>query len=170
MPNWCENELRVTGKKKDLETFIALAAGSRSEETDFNFENFIPYPQEFADADRAQREWEEVYKDVPWGDRPPRPADGYNSGGYEWCIANWGTKWPARDPSLGRTQRGCNISFETAWGPPAPVIRKLGALFPGLTFSLKYWEGGAGFKGCLTVKGDETLEEWEDSYCGGRGG
>lgn len=170
MPNWCVNDLIVNGNRKEVDRFIAAVAGSREDDTDFDFEKLIPYPKEYAVLDHALREWEDKYKNVEWSARPPRPSDGYNQGGYEWCCANWGTKWNASEAHLSVTTRGCRVSFTTAWSPPCPVIRKAAELFPTLTFKLKYWEGGMGFQGILTVKGDSTIEEWEGDYRGGRGG
>lgn len=170
MPNWCENELYIKGKKSEVEAFLDLVRGSRDDDTELDFTKIVPYPDPYKAADEARRAWEENHKGVPWGDRPPPPADGYNQGGYEWCIANWGTKWNACDTRVRKTSRGCTFSFNTAWSPPAPVIRKAASLFPSLQFDLKYWEGGCGFQGGLSVKGDDVLNDWDDHYTGNRGG
>lgn len=170
MPNWCENELRVIGRKADVERFIGFVAGSRDDQTDFDFDRIVPYPEDYGAADAALRKWEEDNKGMPWNERTGRPQDGYNQGGYEWCIANWGTKWNACDTVVRKTSRGCTFSFNTAWSPPGPVIRKAASLFPSLQFDLKYWEGGCGFQGGLSVKCEEVLEEWEGEYRGRRGG
>lgn len=171
MPNWCECELRVSGPKRDVDTFVRSVLGPREDETPFDFNKIIPYPEEFAEPDRRASEWGKMYADVPYGQRPPRPADGFNNGGYEWCRANWGTKWPASSVSFEKTSRGCTYRFETAWSPPEPVVRKAALAFPTLTLDLKYWEGGSGYRGQLTAKGEEIISEWcEDGYRGNRGG
>lgn len=120
-PNWCENRLEIKGKTEDLRKFREYAKSSK---TPLDFNNFIPYPKRFADLDR----------------KPINDKDGYNSGGYEWCIANWGTKWNSCDAKKSSVynQRLC-YDFDTAWSPPAPIIRKMGELFPSLHFILKYW-------------------------------
>ena len=46
---------------------------------------------------------------------------------YEWSIREWGTKWNSYD--FG--EAGDNeISFNTAWSRPEPVIKKLSEMFP----------------------------------------
>ena len=170
MPNWCENELYIKGKKSEVEAFIEAVRGGRDDQTDFDFAKIIPYPEEYDLADKARREWEETYRDVPWNQRPPAPQDGFNQGGYQWCCGSWGTKWNARDTRFRKTTRGCIMNFNTAWSPPTPVIMQASRLFPKLEFHLEYWECGAGFKGVLRVKGGEIIEEWTDAYRGSRGG
>ncbi|MBM3913551.1 MAG: hypothetical protein FJ351_03785 [Sphingomonadales bacterium] len=40
---------------------------------------------------------------------------------YDWCCANWGTKWNASDTHWNDN----SVSFLTAWAPPDPVIQKM---------------------------------------------
>ena len=88
---------------------------------------------------------------------------------YSWSIKYWGTKWNAFDVQVVPTTRGCTIYFTTAWSPPGPVVAKASELFPDLLFTLKYWEGGAGFKGVFTAQAGETHDD-ESPYTGNRGG
>ena len=170
MPNWCENELYIKGKKSEVEAFIETVRGGREDPTVFDFAKIVPYPEEYDLADKARREWEETYKNVPWNQRPPAPQDGFNQGGYQWCCNNWGTKWNACDIRFYKTSRGCTMGFNTAWSPPTPVIAKASELFPNLYFRLKYWEGGAGFRGEFEAQGGVILNDWNDNYLGHRGG
>ena len=43
MANWCENDLRVEGPIAAIDEFLKFAAG----ESPFDFNRFIPYPEEF---------------------------------------------------------------------------------------------------------------------------
>lgn len=61
---------------------------------------------------------------------------------YDWRIENWGTKWDAYDRTSeewdnGNTGTG-NYTFNTAWTPPVPVIRRLATIFPDITFTWKW--------------------------------
>lgn len=53
---------------------------------------------------------------------------------YDWCIANWDTKWNAYDNESEGTD--C-IKFSTAWANPEPVIRKLAEMYPGAR--IEHW-------------------------------
>src|SRR5262245_11180350 len=93
MPNWCECDLRIEGPTAKVEEFLEFAKG---EESCLDFSRFIPYPEHFAELDRAAAEWAER-NPPPWSEEAfkTRPTDGYNQGGCEWCVRNWGTKWNA---------------------------------------------------------------------------
>lgn len=188
MPNHCSNDLRVKGKpeeikkffefaRKDLDKVDALKSAVEIVADKLGIEekpyghmeagNFIPYPKKFSDADKAA---EIARKENPknWG----KIKDGYNNGGYEWCIKNWGTKWGMYDFSeVKSTKTSSVVSFSSAWSPPMPVILKMSEMFPSLTFMLRYYECGAGYKGMYECKGGEVLNEsYSDKYRGPRGG
>ena len=87
---------------------------------------------------------------------------------YEWRVGrmenlfrdgHWGTKWNACYFALvdSPTDTRAKIGFCTAWSPPKPVIVELSKQLPGLSFTLKYWECGCGFRGILRVKAGRDL-------------
>ena len=53
MPNWCENDLTVEGPTEVVEEFLKFAAG----ESPFDFDRFIPYPEEFRRLDEIAEAW-----------------------------------------------------------------------------------------------------------------
>jgi hypothetical protein len=76
---------------------------------------------------------------------------------YNWRVENWGTKWNGYDGSF--TDDFTIFSFDTAWSPPLPVIRKLAEL-TGETFILEYIEEGMGFCGRYTAGKDGDYYEF----------
>lgn len=105
-----------------------------TEESEFDFNVLIPYPKEYAEKDRIAREYE---KENP-GNWKDRPKDGFNSGGYEWCIANWGTKWNAYN--IEWIADYAEMRFDTAWSTPEPIFEALKAKFPAIRFSVGYYD------------------------------
>jgi hypothetical protein len=87
--------------------------------------------------------------------------DGYNNGGYNWCCANWGTKWWVSDDDVVLENYGDNIeiSFDTAWSPPRNVVERLAELYPTLNFHLMYEEPGCNFAGDITFEGGVVIDE-----------
>lgn len=165
MPNHCYCELRIKGNPQRIENFFQSVKGV---EKLIDEALILPYPKKYQDQDdKAKAHNEKVYKT---GKGKPI-KDGYNSGGYEWCVENWGTKWGMYDFSEVKFfQQSAVVRFFTAWSPPLPLILKMGEMFPRLQFTLRYYEGGAGFKGVYSVKqGQNILDESED-YSGNRGG
>lgn len=172
MPNYCENDLRIIGDGK--EAFLEHAKGTPyGKPVLFDFNKFIPYPQKYIDQDAAVEAERKAWREQPEATRGPCPRtkDGFNSGGYEWCIANWGTKWNAGDVRLGdHDDYEAYLHFSTAWGPPSPVIVAASDMFPNLDFELVYYEKGMQFHGILRCKAGEVLEDWRGKYVGNRGG
>lgn len=148
MPNWCSNSIVINGTKEEINALENLLASGKG---DFDFNLFLPYPQEFKVLDDAYAAAKAA--DVPWN---KLPKDGYNQGGYEWCIYNWGTKWNAVSPSSKRVdEENLSAWFDSAWSPPLGVIQAMSAMFPNLTITINYREEGMDFEGFAThLKGD----------------
>jgi len=188
MPNWCEDELIVRGDKETLKKFREFAKGKHKAKLDFCA--FIPYPKEYEELDEAcyetEKQIQEMTKKIQEAKteeekkrfeglaklifqlRPKR--DGYNSGGYEWCCANWGTKWNAKEVQVKERERSLFYSFQTAWSPPSPVVFAMSRAFPTLEFCLKFWERGVGYQGTYKIKAGKVLKDVSKEYRGSRGG
>lgn len=173
MPNHVEQDLVVTGPVATLQEFIKFA----EEEEDvfstpekvkiLSANKFIPYPEEFQKLDDAAEEAHEK------GDYAVK--DGFNSGGYQWCIQNWGTKWGIYDATIvsqkliGKKGK-IKYTSQSAWSPPLPVVDAMSKKFPDLKFDMKYYERGMAFKGHYVVQNGEVLTNEESAYHGHRGG
>ena len=149
MPNHCENDLTVTGDKKELSRFKELAKGAcpfpfENEEQPLYCHQFIPAPKE--------------------------AVEDYNNIGYDWCIANWGSKWGAYDVELQEDEAELFYTFNSAWSPILPVVKKMAEMFPELTFDYRYYEGGMGFHGVLRIEKGKVVIEKQGEYLGQRGG
>lgn len=161
MPNHVENDLTVKGKKSDIVKFINAVKGE--EPIDVN--KIIPYPEHFKKLDDAAQDARMK------GDFSVK--DGYNQGGYEWCIENWSTKWGMYDflePSMSKNGTVFRISFNSAWSPPLKIIVKLGEMFPELKFTLKYYDAGMGFQGTIKMVDGKMVDYKQKGYRGSRGG
>ena len=180
MPNWCENELKIEGPKKELEKFIEGAKG-KNEGILLDMNNFIPYPEEFRKQDEMAEEYKRKYEEVviemsneerrEYLKRHDWMKDGYNSGGYDWCYENWGTKWNFCDTELIYDEDEMLFyTFNTAWSPPEPIIIKMGEMFPELTFELRYFNCRRAFNGLLRIKKGEVVIDDCARYYGHRGG
>jgi len=179
MPNYCFNWIEVSGPVKDLTKLVILVKG---EDTALDFNKVIPYPKDWADADKAAEDRREErakaaekagYKnsnDMPEKERKalfkkyPDLEDGYNKGGYTWCHDNWGTKWNV-DAEIQGTPKDEEVTytFDSAWSPPELVVKKLAKMFPTLNFHHHYEEPGMCFEGELIIKkGKITKAECRD--------
>ncbi|HMB03568.1 MAG TPA: hypothetical protein VKP69_07490, partial [Isosphaeraceae bacterium] len=154
---------------------MRFAAGENpfdDEKSLFDFNKFIQYPEEFLKLDDALAAWARESLEHPEMAQRERPKDGYSSGGYEWCIANWGTQWTACGIEKEGPTTGYDgtvevvFHFDTAWSPPKPVIKNAAERYPALTFDLRYFECGCCFRGVFRCKGGEVEEDASGEYFG----
>lgn len=77
---------------------------------------------------------------------------------YDWSCKHWGVKWNASSFYCDDNY----ISFDTPWGYPAPIFKKLCKLFPDIEMDFR-WDEEQGYWGELTnVNGD--LVETDNSF------
>lgn len=170
MPNWCESDLFVEGPKEKVKEFLEFVQGDNGL---LDFNKLIPYPEQFRELDRLANAWDEKPPEEKAGTE--RPRDGFNQGGYEWCVSHWGTKWNAARVTISEMSEWqgvaeVEIHFSTAWAPPRPVIERAAQLFPILTFDLRYFECGDGFNGMFACSGGKVDQDRSGDYFGNRGG
>lgn len=168
MPNHVDHDCTILGPERDVQDLCEFYLDDRgAPEADA----LIPYPEEFRIADDLVEQWREN------GRVGPPPKDGYNQGGYEWCVENWGSKWGpyngrgvTANPIKRKGQRKVTLRFFTAWAPAIPVYAALAQRFPRCTLRVWYYEAGSGFKGKLIYKNGNCLLDWQGDYRGRRGG
>jgi hypothetical protein len=88
---------------------------------------------------------------------------------YSWACDNWGTKWSAADagwmsPARAVKRESHQVAyFNTAWGPPVPIIIALSERFPDAILRLEYCEHEGGFRGFITfAAGAESASKHEN--------
>lgn len=179
MPNWCENNMKITGAADEIARFKQTCIVADDDgKPDFDFNTIVPMPEVLkgseasGDVDhgllligrndlvRFGKSFTEML-DWPWVKEAniktveelktvliERHPDAVSKAQqaialheqtgflnwYDWQIANWGTKWGACITTDDANTFEC--SFGTAWNPPVPVWKKLGEMFPTLTFEL----------------------------------
>ena len=75
MPNWCDQELFITGEKKSLDKFVEFA---KSEERELDHEKFIPMPESLREVSAGS---DDMLYDIWFGN-----LDTVNS--YTWVPDN----------------------------------------------------------------------------------
>ena len=179
MPNWCENKLVIAGPENDIVAMLEAFGGQDSDEETclFDFNKIVPYPKHLAELDERALEQRRELERLPKAQQAEYiakhgwPKDGYSQGGYEWCIKNWGTKWPAERARIKTRKRGrLSVIFETAWSPPIPIIAAASIKFPMLQFDLRYCDPDMELKGQFSVKNGLVLKSIGATHSGNRGG
>jgi len=174
MPNHCSNDLWITGP---TDIVNKISRWHLKDDGSLDCDSIVPYPENFKKLDEACAEWRSKQIGIEYPDYHSAPKDGFNSGGYEWCCENWGTKWGTYD-GIGIHYRKARagdtrlaMSFLSAWAPPLPVIKVLAEMYPECRIKLNYYECGVAFKGSVSYSNGQIVANMESSnYAGGRGG
>ena len=155
MPNWCNNDLTVTGKKADIDKMLEAikGTGDGSKVIPFDFEKVLPTPKELLDEPAPAEKNKAKANEIQYGAKD----------WYDWRVNNWGCKWGIGEDTQINIKRGtCGMGFETAWAPPTGIIKKLSEMFPNLKFKLAYVEPGMVFAGVFTAKAGEIVDDFAD--------
>jgi hypothetical protein len=142
MPNWCSNNLEVTGP---VEKVRALwDAAQKDEEVGGGLLQALrPMPADLKDT--------------------TSPSEGPNW--YDWRVTNWGTKWEVSNEGLEFSEIGNGLAqiighFESAWAPPTRAFAQYGYENEDVKVILSYYEPGMQFVGRFCVEQGEEDDEY----------
>ena len=134
MPNWCDNQVTITGSKSVIDKIEKIANEEKGAGGLLNF--FQPMPKELRDTTADGSEDKKLLEKYGYSDW------------YGWACDNWGTKWDISE-FYGVDRDGDTISFafSSAWSPPIGAYEQF--LIDNKDCSLKayYYEGGCDFMG-----------------------
>lgn len=128
MPNHIVNIVTFSGDSDRIQQLLSAIAGEK-EPIDFN--KVLKMPRELEGTTSPMPHEADSDTRATYANRQRRfgAADW-----YEWCCANWGTKWGAYRSKLD----GHVLRFETAWACPMPVLRAISARWPTLTLHVSF--------------------------------
>lgn len=137
MPNWCQNNVSITGPKDKITALWETA------QTAFVYE---------ADGE-TKRDFGLLNAMVPLG----KDWDRQN------CIDSWGTKWDVSDEGLELVENDDGTAsidgwFDSAWAPPLPAMMAYQTLNDDVDITLTYFEPGMSFCGQYMNQVDEEYE------------
>jgi len=145
MPNWCNNNITISGDEGTIRTLTAVLKSLKTDDEEQSsnvFKALIGLPQHMSDGDYKEK----------W---------------YDTNIEWFGTKWDIsyEESAFNFTKDEINFSCETAWSPPIPFLQNLCEMYK-VNANLFYSEGGVGFSGESTFNWvDGELEVYDDE-CG----
>jgi hypothetical protein len=149
MPNWCDNQITITGDKSVIDKIEKIVTEDKS---DIGLLQFMyPMPKELDDTTADGSKDKEML------------AKHGHSDWYSWRTDNWCTKWEVNE-FYGVDRNGLSISFgfSSAWAPPTGAYTHFitSMAEKNLDVSLKayYYEGGCDFMGCWDNGDDECVQ------------
>jgi hypothetical protein len=161
MPNWCDNNLMITGSYEELKRFYETAKGRGILWDTDGVRKVTETKHIRKDADGNDVEFDIPIESLDFSNFMfPVAINGtFHDVGYSWCCDNWGTKWNACDshcdwddnPAVQTGEEKTDelfYYFNTAWSPMSEeLINCMQGMFPKLKFSTTFYEGGIGFYG-----------------------
>lgn len=146
MPNWCYNQMTITGKTDDLRKFInditvPEPTDDNPNATKLSIKTLFPCPAELHEYNSPLRTGKDgkTLSDDEVSALSERFIAMYGSADwYSWQSDNWGTKWgdcnTASDEEIKDGDTSLSIYYETAWSPATGLIAKISSLYPQLLF------------------------------------
>ena len=171
MPNWCYNRVYVYGEEESMNDFVTSITHTVTDDegksvTDHDLSLLFPIPEELRiddvwfSSDNATPEHLVLLEKY----EANMAKYGYKTW-YDWCVANWGTKWSPNIHSIGHDGNRLTILCDSAWSPPTGLLTKASKEYPSLVFVDTYSEEGMEFWGCDVFRAGEIIaEHGYDSY------
>jgi len=134
MPNWCDNQITITGPNSVIDKIEKIAKEEKGAGGLLNF--FQPMPKELRETTADGSENKKLLKKYGYSDW------------YGWACDNWGTKWDISE-FYGVYIQGDTISFafSSAWSPPTGAYEYFLAMNEECSLKAYYYEGGCDFMG-----------------------
>ena len=147
MPNWCNNNISISGP---TDTIKQLWEDANLEgEAGGLLNAMVPMPVELRDTVKGSN------------------GDAVNW--YDWAVSNWGTKWDVSTEGLEFTDNGDGTAtiegwFDSAWAPPIEAYNTFCDDMDNCSLEASYYEPGMDFAGFYVDGDDEYLENLQEEF------
>lgn len=153
MPNWCQNQITINHTNPEMMEQVRDVVNQVGDNKQGLLEKFLPCPKELRDTiagylsgdEQIALEAKEKNNLLQYG----------HKNWYDWCLANWGTKWDIDLENVIENDDGSiSASFDSAWSPPIEAYDTLRDL--GFDIVAYYAEPGM----CFAGKWDNGVDEY----------
>lgn len=166
MPNWCENAVTI---QHNNPSYIDKCEESAREGK--LLRTLHPCPQVLFDTVSGRVGGDEEYDQQLLVARQQINIKFFgHKDWYDWCVANWGTKWDIDPVDVTRLDKNTvHITFNSAWSPPTNFYEFLES--EGYEISATYYEPGCGFVGEYSAGIDQSYDpadcpaHLDEEYC-----
>jgi hypothetical protein len=138
MPNWCDNQVSITGPNSVINKIEKIV--NEEKDTEGLLQFMYPMPQELKDTTADGSENKEMIKKYGHSDW------------YSWATDNWGTKWDINEfygvdrQEISDDESTISFAFQSAWAPPTGAYQEFVDKHP-VSLEAIYYEGGCDFMG-----------------------
>ena len=145
MPNWCDNQVTITGPNSVIDQIEKIVKEDDSHENTGLLNFFHPMPKQL----------EGTTSPSSASDKPQPMVEGFDNW-YDWRVENWSTKWEVCEfygvdrQYLTEQNEGESVitfGFSSAWAPPINAYEKFLDNNSDCSLRAFYYEGGCDFMG-----------------------
>ena len=145
MPNYCNNNIVITGPNSVIDKIEKIAKGDKGDLLQY----FYPMPKELNDTvagpepKTKKEKLEKKRLQVEYG----------ASNWYDWRVENWGTKWDIMEfyninrKEIGEDESEISLGFDTAWAPALGAYERFIDENSNCSLKAYYYEPGCDFMG-----------------------
>ena len=145
MPNWCDNQVSITGPNSVIDKIEKIVKEDDSHENNGLLNFFKPMPKVL----------EGTTSPSSASDKPQPMVEGFDNW-YDWRVENWSTKWEVCEfygvdrQYLTEQNEGESVitfGFSSAWAPPIGAYEQFLVDHEDCSLRAFYYEGGCDFMG-----------------------
>ena len=145
MPNWCDNQLSITGPNSVIDKIEKIVKAEDTHENTGLLHFFHPMPKELEGTTSPSSS----------AKKPQPMIEGFDCW-YDWRCHNWSTKWEVCEfygvdrqyhSEQNEGESTITFGFDSAWAPPIGAYEKFIEDNSDCSLKAWYYEGGCDFMG-----------------------
>ena len=145
MPNWCDNQLSITGPNSVIDKIEKIVKAEDTHENTGLLHFFHPMPKELEGTTSPSSS----------AKKPQPMIEGFDCW-YDWRVHNWSTKWELCEfygvdrqyhSEQNEGESTISFGFSSAWAPPINAYEKFLENNSNCFIRAYYYEGGCDFMG-----------------------
>ena len=146
MPNYCNNNIVITGPNSVIDKIEKIANGDKGDLLQY----FYPMPKALQDTTAPLQK--DATKEEKAKAKENLKKYGYDNW-YDWRVENWGTKWDIMEfyninrKKIGEDESEISLGFDTAWAPALGAYEKFLDKNSNCSLKAYYYEPGCDFMG-----------------------
>ena len=153
MPNHCYNRVQISNDAEDnskqFDELVAIFESQKPFSKIIPIPDYTKIPNEDGElpvrVEHKNSEGEVLFTIMEF----PKSKKG-DDRWYQFCVANWGTKWEAYDFCTTDIEEDyAEFAFNTAWGPADGIYQYITDHYPDVSISWFYDEPGCEIAGYL---------------------